>query len=117
MPIVATRSSQKARMASASRTASRSQDEQSSTRCLPHIAQLLSASWPPTKVEHLHPAPHHAVEVARTLKRLDVLEPAYQAAAEEDQRHLPLSRGFGQAGAQLFVTRYVNGLEGVAFAL
>src|SRR5215210_1446576 len=118
MPIVATRSSQKARMAFASRTASRSQDEQSNTRCLPHICPTpLSVVFPNESRACLHPAPHQAVEVARTLQRLDVRKPAYQAAAEEDERHLLLSRGLDQAGAQLFVAPYVNGLEGVAPAL
>lgn len=37
MPMEDTRSAQNSRMASASRTAARSHEEQSSTKCLPHI--------------------------------------------------------------------------------
>src|SRR5215218_233554 len=73
----------------------------------PHLPTPLSVVLPNETRVCLHPAPHQAVEVARTLKRLDIRKPAYQASAEEDER---------QTGVQPFLVPYVYGLESVVFA-
>src|SRR5215212_4722024 len=117
MPIEAIRSSEKALMASALRTASRSHDEQSNINCLPHICSSPLYSLFPHEGRSPTPCPVSGGRGRPSAPAPAAVLAANQSPLEKDEWHRRPARVLDQADAQPFVTFKVYFFEGVASAL
>src|SRR3712207_5349436 len=87
-----TRSAQNSLIAPGSRTTSRSHDEQSSTKCLPHMDydpfyEVLARRFRAIKESKaLYFATHQAIEVTRAVEALNVVKTPDQTPVDEEVR-------------------------------